>query len=329
VTGVFAEWQPRYAELGIPTFPVREKQPAVKGYLKAGPRASEQFAMKFAADDAFGLACRRNKITVLDVDAPDERLLADAMSEFGPTPFVVRSASGNFQAWYRHNGERRRVRPDPRRPIDILGDGFVVAPPSRAPKGAYAIICGTLADLAHLPTMRSAPQLAAANDAACPSIEVGRRNDALWRFCMSRAPYCSTISDLMEEAVRFNAAECYEPLPDAEVMRVVASAWAKEMSGENWFGRGDRVVFEAGQIDELLKNDSDAFLLLTILKRNHWRRDFFAANAMAAVMPDGGWRLKRFTAARRRLIDLDILEEVSPAGGPGRPAVYRFKGGRK
>src|SRR4051812_607452 len=149
--GIFAEWQRRYAELGLATFPVEGKRPTIRGYMKVGLAASQQLAIKFPAAEAFGLACRKNRITVLDVDAPDERLLADIMSEVGPSPFVVRSGSGNFQAWYRHNGEPRRIRPDPSRPIDILGDGFVVAPPSLAPNGAYAIIEGSLDSLAHLP----------------------------------------------------------------------------------------------------------------------------------------------------------------------------------
>jgi hypothetical protein len=31
MTGLFARWQSLYAEQGIPTFPVRDKQPAVRG----------------------------------------------------------------------------------------------------------------------------------------------------------------------------------------------------------------------------------------------------------------------------------------------------------
>lgn len=325
MSGVFAQWQPRYAEHGIPTFPVREKRPVVSGYLKVGVRASSQFAIKFPAVDAFGVACRRNRITVLDVDAPDERLLADAMSELGPTPFVVRSGSGNFQAWYRNSGERRKVRPDPQRPIDILGDGFVVAPPSRTDKGSYSIICGTLDDLARLPPMRRTEGKASAP----PLVEAGRRNEALWRACMDRAPRCSSITDLIEEAVQLNRTMLYEPLPDEEVLRIVASAWAKELTGTNWFSRGGRVVFERSQIDDLLKQDPDAFLLLTILKRHHWNREFYIANAMHETMPGGGWPRKRFAAARKRLLEAGEVEETRAAGGPNRPALFKFKGGQK
>lgn len=326
MSGLFAEWQPRYAEHGIATFPVREKRPAVRGYLAMGIRTSAQFAIKFPTDDAFGFACRRNDITVLDVDAPDERLLSDALSEFGPTPLVVRSGSGNFQAWYRNNGERRRVRPDPRRPIDILGDGFVVAPPSRTARGAYQIISGALDDLVLLPAMRRIERLPEPSNDPTPLIEVGRRNDTLWRHCMSRAHNCSNITALMEEAVRFNSNECYEPLPDAEVLRVVASAWAKEISGTNWFGRGGRVVFDTTEVDDILPSDPDAFLLLAILRRHHWGREFVIANAMAETMPGAGWRRHRLAAARQRLLDLDMIEQVRPASKHHGPALYKFKG---
>ncbi len=321
--GVFAEWQPRYAERRIATFPVRDKRPAVRGYLRAGMRASQEFASKFPGEAAFGLACRKNRITVLDVDSPDERLLADALDEFGPTPFIVRSGSGNFQAWYRHNGERRRVRPD-HRPIDILGDGFVVAPPSIGSKGSYCILSGSLDDLASLPTMRPA----AANDAAPVLIEEGRRNQTLWRECMAQARLSGSLSELMEVAMQRNGALFFEPLPDQEVLGIVASAWAKELAGENWFGRGNRVVLDASEIDGLLNSDPDAFLLLTMLRRHHWRRQFVIANAMAAIMPRGGWPRQRFAAARRRLIEAGAIEEIRPASRHNGPAVYQFKGGR-
>lgn len=125
--GAFAEWQPRYAEHGIITFPVvvdeTRKKPAVKGYLKIGLPTSSQLALRFVDHDALGIACKRNRLTILDVDTTDERELADGLARHGQTPFIVRSGSGNFQAWYRNNGESRRIRPDPARPVDILEIG--------------------------------------------------------------------------------------------------------------------------------------------------------------------------------------------------------------
>ena len=181
------------------------KTPAVRGYLKIGLDVSRQLAIKFPANDAFGLACRRNRITVLDVDTNDERVLVEGLDRHGPTPFIVRSGSGNFQAWYRHNGERRKVRPDAEKPIDILGDGYVVCPPSVAAKGSYQIIQGSLEDLARLPKMRPQTEqqtAAVGNDnnvAAQPRVE--KRNDLLWRHCMRAARQRVGIEHLMEVAM--------------------------------------------------------------------------------------------------------------------------------
>lgn len=226
--GLFNDWQPQYAEAGIATFPVRNKRPAVKGYLRAGMKASQQFREKFPDADAFGFACKPNGITVLDIDDPDERLLCDALSEFGPTPIIVRSGSGNHQAWYRRNGEGRRIRPDPTKPIDILGNGFVVAPPSTGKKYPYQLIQGSLADLSALPRMRRpiAPQVIPDTDPMPLQalIQIGHRNETLWKHCMAKARHCQRIDNLMEAAVMMNQTAFYEPLPDAEVMRVSASA---------------------------------------------------------------------------------------------------------
>ncbi|MCO5157488.1 MAG: bifunctional DNA primase/polymerase [Aquamicrobium sp.] len=313
------------------TFPVgANKVPAVKGYLKIGPKVSSQLAMKFPDNDAFGFACRRNRITILDVDTPDERVLADALARHGPTPFIVRSGSGNYQAWYRRNGENRRVRPDPARPIDILGDGFVVAPPSVGSKGRYEIIQGTLDDLERLPTMRPAivnsgseQAMPAADPLPGNDLKNGDgRNHALWRHCMKAARGCGgEISKLLAEAMHHNQT-FYQPLPDAEVLKIVASAWKYEMEGKNWFGHGARIVFEADEVDSLAASNPDAFALLTILRRHHWGRDFVLAKAFAESL---GWTLPRFKSARAELLERKLIECVHAGGrGPKDPPLYRF-----
>lgn len=181
-----ADWQPNYAAAGLAIFPVTpDKRPAVKGYLNVGLRGSRALAEKFANAAAFGFALGpRSGITVLDIDAPDERILADALDRHGRTPLIVRSGSGNFQAWYRHNGESRRVRPDPSLPIDLLGSGFVVAPPSNVSKGDYSFVSGSLDDLPDLPTMTDPERVSAAKENA-EVISPGRRNATLLpQFCL-------------------------------------------------------------------------------------------------------------------------------------------------
>jgi hypothetical protein len=201
---LFATWQPRYAALGLPTFPVKDKRPLVRGYLKLGLRGSAQLVHKFPGAAAIGLALgRRTKITVLDVDAPDEQLLRALLARHGDTPFVVRTGRGHFQAWYRHNSEKRLIRPFPGMPVDILGGGIVVAPPSVAATGPYTILRGSLEDLRRLPVMKhSVPEIVASNSRTRSLIPgtstADRRLDAF------RAERCR--SEIMDRCIRAGTA---------------------------------------------------------------------------------------------------------------------------
>lgn len=327
--GVFAEWQPRYAEAGIPTFPVRDKKPAIRGYLKAGPNVSRQLADKFGDAPALGFSCKRAGLTILDVDTPDERVLADALVEYGDTPVIVRSGSGNFQAWFRHNGEGRKIRPDKSKPIDILGGGYVVAPPSRGGKGAYRFLSGSLDDLPSLPVLRLPD---AANDPVAPAaapaadlVDVGKRNESLWRACMRHAKGCARFDDLLSFAHGANAEMLAVPLPAGEVVTLAQSAWAKQCAGQNRFGAEMVVGVTASQFGRI--DDPFALMLLMTL-RHRWRdgETFHVANAMAETMPSGGWPRKKFAAARLMLERAGLLVMVRPPmkGERGGPAVYRF-----
>src|SRR5262245_51977607 len=147
--GVFQAYQPKYAAHGIATFPVVNKRPAVRGYPRLGLRASRELVGKFADASGLGFMCGdRSGITVLDIDASDERVLAEALGRHGKTPIIVRTASGKWHAWYRHDGERRRIRPWKGVPIDILGTGgFVVAPPTKVAHLEYQFVEGGLDDI--------------------------------------------------------------------------------------------------------------------------------------------------------------------------------------
>ena len=112
MSGVFAQWQPRYAEQGIATFPVRKKRPCVSGWQRIGLPASTQLAVKFLDADAFGFVCGpRSGITIVDIDSPDEATLTEAYKLFGKSPILWRTGSGNFAMPFRHNGEKRHIRP--------------------------------------------------------------------------------------------------------------------------------------------------------------------------------------------------------------------------
>jgi hypothetical protein len=319
--GIFAEWQPVYAEAGIPTFPVRNKKPAVRGYLKTGPNLSANWRGKFGDASALGFACKRAGLTIVDVDTPDENVLADALAEYGDTPVIVRSGSNHFQAWYRNDGEPRKIRPDKEKPIDILGGGYVVAPPSQGSKGAYQFLSGSLDDLPALPTLRK-PE--APDDRSAPAVarvNVGQRNDALWRACMRYARGCASFDDLLSYAYGANVETLAEPLPDSEVVTLAQSAWSKTCSGDNRFGAEMVVGLSATQFERI---GGDPFALtLAMTLRHRWRNGetFAVANAMAETM---GWPRKKFAAARSSLEASGLLVMVRPPIKGGGPAVYRF-----
>ncbi|MBK7163628.1 MAG: bifunctional DNA primase/polymerase, partial [Sphingomonadales bacterium] len=79
--GVYGEWQPIYAEAGLVSFPVdtEDKKPAIGNWQIAGPKASATWASRpgLANRLGLGLGCgKRNRLTVLDIDEPDEKPLA-------------------------------------------------------------------------------------------------------------------------------------------------------------------------------------------------------------------------------------------------------------
>lgn len=332
VAGVFGTWQPIYAEAGLATFPVdaEAKKPSVGNPLKAGRNASSQWALKFAEVNALGFACGiRSRITVVDIDDPDENLVADAMGKLGPTPIVVRTASGKHHLWYRHNGEPRSPRKLARElglsgPVDILGErGFAIAPPSLRGGGTYEWTQGSLADLANLPIMRKSIP-APANDAigvAEPSVE-GQRNDLLFRACLLAARTASSLAGLLEYAHELNTSGKWPALPVDEVERAAASAWRIQEEGRNLVGKGRAVVLSGDEL-AILRPNADAMYLYTVLRENHWGRDFCIANAWADELPCGSWSLRRYKAARHFLLSSGLIGLISRERS-GVAALYQF-----
>lgn len=330
--GAYADWQPRYAEAGLATFPVlidgKTKKPAVSNYLKMGQPASDQLVLKMGEFDAFGFRLGRGatKITVLDVDSADDRIFADALGRHGATPVIVRSGSGNHQAWYRHGGEGRRIRPVRGLPVDILGGGYVVAPPSRGSFRPYEFIQGGLADVDRLPVMRAPPAAPAADlvsDLAGYDVPDGIRNCTVWRACMQHAANGGGLADLEAFAARFNR-NCIPPLDPNELGKAVASARKITESGNNWFKRGNGVVtISQNAVDTLAASNPAAFALLGLLQRWHYDKpEFVLANAVVDKL---GWTLPKFRSARDALAKADQIHCIHKGGrGPNDPPIYAW-----
>ena len=116
--------------------------------------------------------------------------------------------------------------------------------------------------------------------------------------------------------------DCTLPLRESELEAAARSAWKYEQEGRNLVGRGKAVVMSHNTIDRVMATSPDAFILLTILKRHHWGRDFVLANAMAAAM---GWRLHRWRNARNILVRLGLVACIHEGGlGPSDPPIYAW-----
>jgi hypothetical protein len=313
----FDYWQGVYAAHRIPTFPLSGKKPLVSNFQKAGLEASAQWALKFP--DALGIgfvAGKRTRITVLDVDEAGDGPLHRALDVHGATPIIVRTASGKHHAWYRHNGEARRIRPMPG--IDILGGGVVAAPPSRGGSGrTYEFICGCLDDVERLPVLRNVP----ADKQLSKTAKIGARNNTLFELCMRAAHSCDDFDQLLDVA-RTRNEEFAAPLPESEMVKTAESAWGYTTRGENRFGWGRGVWFVASEAVELITGDPDVYLLLSYLRaQNGPRAEFFVANGFAKTFR---WGSGRLAAARKRLLSRGDIECVKR---PGRrtPGVYRWR----
>lgn len=153
----------------------------------------------------------------------------------------------------------------------------------------------------------------------------GKWNDTLFLFCLKQAHACDDIDTLLDVAQTRNR-EFFPPMPDAEVLKVVKSAWGYTERGENWFGVGRVVTVTHDIVDKLAATDPHALALLSILKRHHWGRpEFVLAKSMAKSL---GWTEERFKAARDRLVESGLIFCIRP-GGRGRndPPVYGWRKG--
>ena len=136
---------------------------------------------------------------------------------------------------------------------------------------------------------------------------------------LEQAAHADDFETLMD-VMKTRNMDCTLPLPEAELESVARSVWKYETAGMNLVGRGKAVVLPHSLIDRVMAESYDAFLLLTILKRRHWGRDFALANAMAAAL---GWGISRWRMARNVLVRLGIIARIHEGGlGPGDPPIY-------
>jgi bifunctional DNA primase/polymerase-like protein len=333
---IFGQWQAEYADRGLATFPVqivgKDKIPMTRGYHRTGLRGSTELTRRFGSAKALGITLNRYRM-IVDVDTTNESVLADVLAERGDTPLVARTASKggyhvyygkNEGAWTHYRNARRAIRPQAEKPVDYLGAGFAVVPPSITASGRYEFIRGNLDDLDRLPPFRGLVPPPLRQDVKesvveeAPKVSAGTRNRELWRTCMRRAHVCANLDELLAFARAVNA--YYQPpMEDAEVMDIAKNAWRYTERGQNRFGQHG-AYFPIEEVSALL-HDQDAFTLLAFLRAHNgpWAQ-FMIANSLHERLE---WPRKRLAAARRRLLDGGYIEQIRTAS-QHRPALFQW-----
>jgi hypothetical protein len=321
--GAFADAAPAWAAAGIVPLPV---SPTGKGWMVKHPETfRRQTAMSLAAKPRFadanlGFLCGAlNGLTVIDIDSPADAELQHALTTYGDTGAIVRTPSRGAHLYYRHGGEGREIRPDPSRPIDELGGGLCIAPPSSKPAGGgYAWLRGDLSIIPNLPKIRpgAVQKIRDVERQVGPRVQKGERNAQLFRYCRQIVGYCDDLDQLIDAARTWADSKCAEPLPDAEIVATANSVW-KYRGGRK---RVMQNIVEAPFYAALTAN-LDALALYSYLSaENGPNAQFMVADGLG---PAKNWPQRFVPRARRALLDMGAIKCVRfPRKGV--PALYRW-----
>ena len=114
----------------------------------------------------------------------------------------------------------------------------------------------------------------------------------------------------------------------SEVIAAAKSVWKYQRENRNLVGRGRAVVLSHRLIDRLISENQDALILLTMLKRHNWGRDFILSKPMAGMFC---WTLPRWYRARDFLVRCGSSPASTRAEGdrtilPSMPGLTAFSG---
>jgi bifunctional DNA primase/polymerase-like protein/primase-like protein len=312
---------------------------AVRGYGKWRKRPPRSWVAKMVEawpTANVGILSRLSNVTVVDVD--DAALIDAMIVRFGETPLKTRTPSGGAHLWYRRSDNAdHNLRQAEKLSVDLRSNGVIVVPPSIRPTGEHAgrkyeFVAGSWNDLARLPKVRpgSLPvsRVSAAQAAPLRAVKQGWRNETLFRNLLRHARHCNDKSALQDVADTINE-DFDPPLPHAEVVKTVESAWSYQVAGQNWAGTEAKIQLTASDIRVLIahKNGSDATLLYLKLRLANWDRPIFAVSpkAMARDQVIPGWAHGRYRNGLYALSEIGFLTVLHQGGqGAGDPRLFAF-----
>jgi hypothetical protein len=338
--GAYANHAREYFDYGMATLPLGGddgKVPLISGFHKhaAGPDAIDKFSRQFPDANlgflpAMSMLYKGGCMVVVDIDTPDEAEQKEVLKRFGDTPIKVRTGSNHMQAWFR-SGRRissRDLRQSEGMPVEIKCDGTLcVAPPSVNPKkGAYSFLSGSLDDLGLLPEINlSSLTVPSPRTAEGRQIDVGLRNNTLFRQCLRDARHVDDLDALIDCAQSYADVCFVDPLTPAEIEKTARSAWGYEERGENWVGTEAKTLVTLSYLKQVIgdapnKHSDSAFVLLLLLKLEHSGRQARGEPFMMvldAMARDGclpGWTLYQYRNAAKVLLEAGYIECVFQGG---------------
>lgn len=248
---VFKDAALQYAKLGLPVFPLAEKQkvPAVQGGCKAATLDLEQIelAWEHRPNMNIGIATG-NGIAVIDIDVDDSKgedgmeALREWEISHGDLPETVTAITGRggYHMFYRIQ-EPVSCSTNAELGIDIRGDGgYIVAPPSIHPNGTtyqwendpseYEIAWAddnVMAFIRHVQPNNTRKERFKLPE----EIKSGGRNDTLMRYAASLQSRGESDALILASLEAANKICCKPPLPDSEIQSIVDSVVGKYAKG--------------------------------------------------------------------------------------------------
>ena len=330
--GAFLVVLEAFAAHDVPIIPTRSDaphKPLVKRPASFGMPAIRQLAQqeKYQEANAAIWCGKRSRLTVVDIDSPDETVLRRAIDAFGDTPLKARTPSGGLHLYFRYGGEKRAVRPFGREfPVDVLGSGIAVVPPSIRPPsadksgGRYEIVEGGLSLLPKLPTARSCPQTVGLQEASTPvksnpgcvpeqrNMRTGDgRNQRLFDISRGIAKNVSEEDQFIQRVLQANT-KFAEPMSEDEVLGIAHRVWGWKCEGR-LFVAGDKPGFIRIADERILFSYRPALALVVYLRGNHPAEHVFAA-VPEAIAPEICMAAHTVWCAREFLVKHEFLELV-------------------
>lgn len=277
----------------------------------------------------------KSKITVVDIDDNDPSLFQEALRIFGDTPVTVHTGSGKFHAYYRFNGEKRRIRPFDDLPIDILGEsGICIAPPSKRPdQGNYVFLDGGIEFFDALPTLApgSLPGPKQQLDEHLGSqfspdkYPEGQRETALFKEARRLALRIDDFEEFAGALMKFSSDYLSPPLETNIVLNKADHVWKLKLKNRCYYPDDGRSYALIDRDDGCqLYSYPPALVLWHFLICHHRPSDRFSVSSrgLATILPFSRPTIRK---ALDYLIELGFLDQIHPGGKfEGDASSYKF-----